>query len=160
MSNTGTALVVALVGFLSASLGVVLTSWFQRRNAERAERQAKVERMRQDRMAVYSEYAGAIIELRRAQLDKWFNREDDQRRADARRARAAAWHQYYRVRLIADDPPIVESAKEAIDAASSLDDAASRQVLNEDADRLRDELVAKFIREAERQVGVSASARS
>jgi membrane protein YqaA with SNARE-associated domain len=61
--------VIAVAGTL---LGSVAGYVFQRLNAGRTERFARDERLRQERMAAYSGYAGAVTDLRRAVVSLWF----------------------------------------------------------------------------------------
>jgi hypothetical protein len=56
-------------------VGSTVTSVFQRVNAGRVERFARDERLRQERMAAYSGFAGAITELRRGVISLWFVRQ-------------------------------------------------------------------------------------
>lgn len=58
-------------------LGSTVTYVFQRVNAGRVERFAHDERLRQERMAAYSGFAGAITELRRGVISLWFVRQRD-----------------------------------------------------------------------------------
>ena len=76
--------VVAVVGTL---LGSVATYWFQRSSAERQERVAQAQRHRAERLAVYTEFAAAVTDLRRAAYDRWHRYQEgaqDRAFADAR----------------------------------------------------------------------------
>jgi hypothetical protein len=105
----------------------------QRANARRTERAAQSEHLRQERMTIYSAFAGAVMEYRRAQLDRWKNRgqpEDRDRANEVYRTRSKAWHEYYRVRMITSTKEIDGQAYDALRLATRLKDAASDDDLN------------------------------
>jgi hypothetical protein len=128
--------VIAVAGTL---LGSVAGYVFQRLNAGRTERFARDERLRQERMAAYSGYAGAVTDLRRAVVSLWFllqrtDSGDAERRAaytDADRFGAAAAASRFRVQLLADDHRLVELAATAAEPIDSIRDAADAAELGE-----------------------------
>jgi hypothetical protein len=109
----------ALIGVLGTLVGASATYWFQRRSLHS-------ERLRQERILRYGDFAVAIMEYRRTQMDRWRNWGDSsddaaqERFHDLFRTRSAAWGAYYRVRLISDRPSVVLSAKEALDLVTSI----------------------------------------
>lgn len=121
--------VIAVAGTL---LGSVAGYLFQRLNAGRTERFARDERLRQERMAAYSAYAGAVMDLRRAVVSLWFllqrtESEDPELLAaytDADRYGAAAAASRFRVQLLANDPRLVELAAGAAAPIDSIREAA------------------------------------
>ncbi|WP_395968987.1 hypothetical protein [Actinomadura sp. 6N118] len=123
----------AFIGVLGTLAGVSLTYWFQRKGQH-------TERLRQERMLRYGDFAVAIMEYRRTQMDRWRDWGDEtgersqERFHDLFRTRSAAWGAYYRVRLISDSPPVVTSAKEALDLVTAIKqvrDAAELEALSE-----------------------------
>jgi len=63
------ASIIAVAGTL---LGSTTTYVFQRLTAGHAEEFARNEQLRQERLAAYSAYAGAITELRQGVIAVWF----------------------------------------------------------------------------------------
>ena len=147
---------IAVTGTL---LGAIVTYLFQRLNAGRAERFARDERLRQDRIAAYSGFAGAITELRRGVISLWFvrHRDDAARpelyaaRTEADRLGAAAHHARFRVQLLAEDPDLVRLADAAFEPIDALHDAADRAELVRHEDRCQ-QLLESFITAAGAQV--------
>ncbi|MGO4463322.1 hypothetical protein AB4039_39555 [Streptomyces sp. M-16] len=100
-----------------AVLGTLIGSWstyaFQRRTAARAEAAARQERLRQERLAAFGAYAGAVPDLKRAVITLWFRRRNPPdgdtllaAHLDSDRLGAAAESARFRLRLVADDPAL------------------------------------------------------
>lgn len=150
------ASVIAVVGTL---LGATVTYVFQRVNAGRVERFARDERLRQERIAAYSGFAGAITELRRGVISLWFVRQRDDAarpelsaaRAESDRLGAAADHARFRVQLLAGNPDLVALADAAFEPIGALHHAADRAELVEHENRCQD-LLKAFITAAGAQV--------
>ena len=127
---------------------------FQRLNAGRTERFA-----RDERMAAYSGYAGAITDLRRAVISLWFVRQrtepgDPERNAahtEADRFGAAAAASRFRMQLIADDPALVALAAAAAAPIESVHDAADSADVTEHENRCEEALHA-FVAAASAQL--------
>jgi membrane protein YqaA with SNARE-associated domain len=68
------AWLTSLIAVIGTLLGSTITYLFQRSHAGRAEAVARSERLRQDRIVAYSEFAGTITELRRGVITLWFHR--------------------------------------------------------------------------------------
>lgn len=131
--------VVAVIGTLAGS---ALTFLFTQLSARRAERVARAERLRQERIAAYTAFAGALADLRRAVISLWFARqrepdgpdtrtaqtEADQRGAEADRARFA-------VRLLTDDQDVHRLADAAFDPIDAIGTAGDRAELRVHEDR-------------------------
>ena len=146
---------IAVVGTL---LGSALTYAFQHRTVDRAEGFARQERLRQERLATYSAFAGALTEHRRAVVNLWFRRQEDPGGPEHRAARlecdrlgAAVDHARFRVQLVADDPGLVALANEAHRPTSEIHRAADHAALRACEARCR-EAVAAFIRAAASEV--------
>jgi len=137
------ASVIAVAGTL---LGSIVTYVFQRVNAGRAERFAREERLRQERIATYSGFAGAITELRRGVISLWFVRQRDDAprpelyaaRTEADRLGAAADHARFRVQLLAEDPDLVALADAAFEPIGAIHHAADRAELVNHENRCQD----------------------
>jgi hypothetical protein len=150
------ASVIAVAGTL---LGSIVTYVFQRVNAGRAERFAREERLRQERIATYSGFAGAITELRRGVISLWFVRQRDDAprpelyaaRTEADRLGAAADHARFRVQLLAEDPDLVALADAAFEPIGAIHHAADRAELVNHENRCQD-LLEMFITAAGAQV--------
>ncbi|MEW9530400.1 hypothetical protein [Microbispora sp. NPDC049125] len=133
------AVLSGLIGVLGTLLGSVVTYYFQRQSAERTERIARTERLRQERLAAYSEFAGAATDLRRAAYDRWHRYEEDPQGGEFNAARdeyyrlyAVARNAQLRLRLLTGDRDLVESAHMAVERATEIvkadteEDRASR----------------------------------
>lgn len=142
---------IAVVGTLTGSS---LTYLFGRLTARRTERVARDERLRQDRIAAYAGFVGAMTELRQAVISLWFLKRDRpdapevwdaQREADKRGA--DAHHTRFSVQLLTDDAALLELADSVFAPVDALVDAAGRDELRALEER-SEELLAAFIRAA------------
>lgn len=164
MADIETALIAGGVALLGGFLGQYV---YAGHLAKRAHRADQLERLRQDRIQAYSDFAGALIEYRRMQLTRWFTDHDKTAaqddvwrvREESRLRRAAALDRYYRVRLLADSEAIKKAAEEASDCTNAIHDATTREEANATADRARDELLRAFVEVSEKQVLVRSNAR-
>ncbi|MFI7349868.1 hypothetical protein ACIBSR_26915 [Streptomyces sp. NPDC049936] len=125
-----------LIAVLGTLLGSVATYVFQRKSAEQAESVAHERQLRAERMAVYSEFAQAVTELRRCQYSRWHADQagpgrDSEAALEARRLRGVAQHAVLRVQLIASSEALHEAALIAFDAAADMHHASSSQQLRE-----------------------------
>ncbi|WP_433759338.1 hypothetical protein [Nocardia sp. CA-135398] len=138
--------VVAVVGTL---LGSFTTYRFQRRSALRVENLARSERLRQERMAAYSECAGALADLRRGQVTLWLRKRDSRATApayaEADRLGSAAHAARLRLELVSARPePLVDAAFTRVHAlieAETETDLRAREAAFETA-------VSAFIQDA------------
>jgi hypothetical protein len=87
-------------------------------------------------MAIYSGFAGAVLEFRVAQYNRGILRrregqegEYKEARAESSRLRSSAWHALYRVRLIADDADVIRLAETAMNLAADMHHAEGRETL-------------------------------
>lgn len=151
------ASVVAVIGTL---LGSTVTYVFQRLNAGHAERRSREERLRQERIAAYSDLAGAVTEWLRANISLWFMlRRSENFGAQARREAyteadrlgAAASHARFRVQMLAADPELLARAEATFEPMDAVRAAADRDELDGHAGRCH-ELVKAFIDAASREV--------
>ena len=145
-------LALAVVGIAGTLLGVVVTAWFARRNAADARAQEDRRRLRDQRREAVASYAQSMIELRRLALHRW-HEAADARDADPaadtdllpstddnRWARNAAWGDFFRVRLVWDDPDLVQTAEVLLRRASDLGEQRDRRAMVAEADAVRAEL--------------------
>ncbi|MFD3520636.1 hypothetical protein [Streptomyces sp. NPDC058653] len=154
-----------LVAVLGTILGVVVTHLFQRTSSERAQNFALGQQLRAERLTVYSDFAGAVTELRRGQQDRWHRRREDpesshhfEARTESYRLRGVALHALFRVQLIADSPEVVDAARDAYEKTSALHQADDQQGLRANGELARERL-EQFIVLASTDLGVSPDAR-
>jgi hypothetical protein len=155
--TTWLASVIAVAGTL---LGSTISFVFQRAGTQRAERFARSQRLREEQIAAYSAYAGAVTELRRAVVTLWFVRRKhpahgdpdvQAARTEADRLGAAAAHARFRVQLLAGDADLVALAHAAAAPIADIGAAADHEELVEHEDRSQEALTA-FITAAGDQI--------
>ncbi|MCX2183082.1 hypothetical protein KV205_21480 [Streptomyces sp. SKN60] len=144
----------ALIAVVGTLLGVVATHWFQGRAAERTASLARTEQLRQERIATYSAFAGAVVDYRQSQNDRWFKAhlepgsdEAEQSRHASYRQRTAARQALFRVQLMCDDPRtrrLAEAAFETTHCMHEATDDAERTLRSDEAK----EALARFIEAA------------
>ncbi|WP_441248106.1 hypothetical protein [Kitasatospora sp. McL0602] len=130
--DTVLASLVAVVGTLIGSLSTYL---FQRRTAERAEAISRDERLRQERLAAYSEYASAVTELKRGAITLWFRGRESPRDEDAFRAArlerdrlgARAETARFKLQLVSEDVELQRLAEAAFAATGEVFKAVDRR---------------------------------
>ncbi|MEV6328093.1 hypothetical protein [Streptomyces sp. NPDC051909] len=144
----------ALIAVVGTLLGVIATHWFQGRAAERTASLARTEQLRQERIATYSAFAGAVVDYRQSQNDRWFkahlepgSEEAEQSRHASYRQRTAARQALFRVQLMCDDAETRRRAETAFETTHCMHEAA------DDAERTRrsdeaKEALARFIEAA------------
>ncbi|MFD0317293.1 hypothetical protein [Streptomyces flavalbus] len=144
----------ALIAVLGTLLGVAVSHLFQQRSAAREQVFMAQQQLRGERMAVYSDFAGALTEFRRGQHDRWHRRDEDpdgdahfEARVEAYRLRGVALHALFRVQLIASGPVVVDAAKNAYDMANVVHKAGDRGELSALGARAR-EALEEFVRVA------------
>ncbi|TDC78114.1 hypothetical protein [Streptomyces hainanensis] len=127
----------ALIAVLGTLLGVALTQRSQRQAAARDQAFATQQQLRSERMAVYSDFAGAVTELRRGQQDRWHRRYEDpegsshhEARIEAYRLRGVALHVLFRVQLIASGQPLIDAARQAYELTSATHKASDQTELS------------------------------
>ncbi|MET8980650.1 hypothetical protein ABZX85_34095 [Streptomyces sp. NPDC004539] len=150
------ALAASLVAVLGTLLGAGVTHRFQVRAAERAERFAHDERLRQERMDAYAAYAGALVTYRRVLLDRWFRLHVDNAPEESHRARmegytlrTTAQEALFRVQMLTPDEALVARAHEALELIDQLHRAPDRLELDARRDITRAAVTA-FVTEAGR----------
>ncbi len=113
---------------------------------------AAQQQLRSDRMAVYSDFAGALTEFRRSQQDRWHRGDEDRdgpafvdARTEAYRLRGIALHALFRVQLVASGQALIDTAQGAYDMATDLHKASDRTELSTRSDQAR-EALERFVR--------------
>ncbi|MDJ0461711.1 hypothetical protein [Streptomyces sp. H27-C3] len=144
----------ALVAVLGTLLGSLATHLFQRQTAERAATLARVEQLRQERISAYSAFAGAVVDYRRGQNDRWHRKTEapgseqaETSRMESYRLRSSAHQALFRVQLVCDDGAAVRLASSVFEATNCMHDATDE---TERATRSRNarEAVRAFIEAA------------
>jgi hypothetical protein len=120
-------IVTSVVAVLGTLLGSLATHYFQRRNRADAERFARGERLRQERVSAYTTYGGALVSLRRAQIDRWYavhegrqNSDPEEFRYETYRLRTSALEAMFRVQLVTESRQLIELAQQAIDSVDRV----------------------------------------
>ncbi|GAA1287086.1 hypothetical protein Psi02_52930 [Planotetraspora silvatica] len=159
------AVLTALLAVTGTLLGSLLTFVFQRRTTDRAERFTLATRLREERMVIYSGFAGAVLEFRGAQYDRATLRgreghelEYQAAKAESLRLKASAWHAVYRIRLIADEPDVIRLAEAAMDLAADMHHAEIGEPLKARSEEVRRAIEA-FVSGSSTQVQMKTTKR-
>lgn len=131
------AAIASVIAVFGTLLGSVITYTFQSRGAERAERFARSESLRQERLAAYSAFAGSLTELRRGLVSLWFRQQRDPGGSEAvgaalleaDRLGAAAEHARFRMQLLAADPGLVDLGDAAFATVGAIRRVADQREL-------------------------------
>jgi hypothetical protein len=147
--------IIAVCGTLAGS---ALTYLFARLTARRAEKAAREERLRQERIAAYAAFAGAMTALRQKMISLWLVRDLDEDLAEIRAAYteadqcgAAADHARFQVRLLTEDAELLRLADAAFGPIAAIGKAADRAELADHETRSQEVLTA-FVEAAGRQL--------
>ncbi|WP_406860269.1 hypothetical protein ABZO31_07435 [Streptomyces sp. HUAS MG47] len=124
----------ALIAVLGTLLGVAATHWFQSRTTERSAVLARDEQLRQERITTYSAFAGALVDYRHSQNDRWYRAlekpgtetAEEARYASYARRRAAS-QALFRVQLVCDDPKTRQLAESAYEMTNCIHEAADAE---------------------------------
>jgi hypothetical protein len=148
----------SLIAVAGTLLGSIITFTFQRRSSAQAEISARSLQLRQERLATYSAYAGAVTALKQGTVALWFRLQGDGDSPEMRQAftecdrlGAATENAQFRVRLLAEDDMLVALAASASDAVGPIRRAVTRTELAEREQELQDALNA-FIAAAAIQI--------
>jgi hypothetical protein len=128
--------ITAIIAVLGTLLGSAMTHVFQRRSSERTERFTLQQQLRAERMAVYSDFGGALSEARRGQYDWWHRHNEGPdgpayltARDEAYKLRGLAAHALFRVQLVASRQTMVDIARRAYDLTADIHHAATEAEL-------------------------------
>ncbi|WP_137990053.1 hypothetical protein [Streptomyces vilmorinianum] len=141
----------ALIAVIGTLLGVAATHWFQSRAAERTAVLARAEQLRQERISTYSAFAGAVVDYRHSQNDRWFravrepgSEEAEESRHASYRQRTAARQALFRVQLVCDEPKTRQLAEDAFEVTNCMHDATGEAERAKRSQEAKDAL-ARFI---------------
>lgn len=120
-------IVTSIVAVAGTLLGAVVTHYFQRRNRADTERFERSERLRQERLSAYTTFGGALVNLRRAHMDRWYAVNDRRDGADTEALRYETYRLYttaqealFRVQLVTEPGELVDLGRAAIEATADL----------------------------------------
>ncbi|MEV6334123.1 hypothetical protein AB0M12_05320 [Nocardia vinacea] len=118
-------MITALIAIAGTLLGAAVTHYFQRVNADRTMRQNFVERLRQDRLTAYHDFANAVVEYRHHQIKRWHQLKQDpdaeaNTRSEAYDKKVVANSQLLRIKLLTSDERLIQLANEAIEASLAI----------------------------------------
>jgi hypothetical protein len=125
-----TSVVSAIVAVAGTLLGATATYIFQRLDADRRDRNVRTERFRQERLMVYTEFAGAVTDLRRAAYDRWHRYQEEPdgpafmaARDEYYKLYAMARNVQLKLRLLTEGADLVGLAHETVERATEIKDA-------------------------------------
>jgi hypothetical protein len=128
------SIITSLVAIIGTLCGSALTYTFQRRNTREAQAFTRGQQFWQERLAVYSEFAGALTDFRRSQNDRWHREQEDPEgapfiaaRDESYQLRAKATAAMYRVRLVGGDTKLSHLAERALNATTEVHLAATEE---------------------------------
>ncbi|MER5768457.1 hypothetical protein [Streptomyces sp. NPDC001985] len=143
--------VIAVIGTL---LGSVITHVFQSRTTERVAALTRAEQLRQDRIAAYSAFAGALVDYRRGQNDRWHRALDapgspaaEEARIGSYQLRSSAHQALVRVQLVCDDAQTLELASAAFEVTNCMHEAPDEDDRSQRSEQAR-ETLSEFIEAA------------
>lgn len=131
MTRMGGAAWSSMIAVAGTLLGAAATYLFQKQNTERMEATARTQARRNERLAAYETYAGAMVDYRRGEYDRAHTQLGRQPLSyvhpdvqdDYYRLRSAAQHALLRIRLICDETAVVAAAEHAYNVAGTIHDA-------------------------------------
>ncbi|MFF8369131.1 hypothetical protein ACF05W_09845 [Streptomyces lydicus] len=132
------AVVASVVAVFGTLLGSVVTHFFQSRAADRGERFARAERLRQERIDAYCAYAGALLDYRRVLVHRWFTLHEEDPcdedspalREEMYKTRYAAQEAMFRAQMVTDDPGLLARTEQVMAAVTELHRVADRDALD------------------------------
>jgi hypothetical protein len=151
------AVLASVIAVLGTLAGATVSYVFQRRISDRNEAIARDERLRQERLVACSAFAGAVMDLRRAQYERWYRRQEhplqrdpDDARTEYYRLRSIAWSAYYRFRLTTANNELTKLGWPAVEETAHVANATDEADLRERGERAP-ELLEEFVAVAARQ---------
>jgi hypothetical protein len=140
------ASVIAVLGTLG---GATASYLFQSKISERNESTDRDERLHQERLAAYSSFAGAVMDLRRTQYDRGYSRMARDQQVDrsgiiaeSSRLRSVAWTAFYRFKLTSPDAELTDLATRAVEEAFDVADASDKADLKKRSEQARAQIDA------------------
>lgn len=133
----------AWIGVAGTVVAALLAFVFGRVNLARASDHERSESLRHQRLEVFGGFCAAMVQYRRAQLQRWFDRQGDSQAVGSataadqvRTARADAWSSYYQLLMLTDDPAITGAARDLLETARSMKKAASAEEVEARSDEV------------------------
>lgn len=122
------AVIASVVAVFGTLLGSAVTHHFQGRSADRSERFARAERLRQERIDAYCAYAGALLDYRRLLVHRWFVQYEGERcgedtpqlREEVYRARYAAQEAMFRAQMVSDDSDVLDRSEQILEEVTAI----------------------------------------
>ncbi len=140
--------VIAVIGTL---LGSMVTHVLQRRTAERSAELTRAEQLRQERISAYSAFAGALVDYRRGQNDRWIRAQQapgsvgaEESRIDSYRLRSGAHQALIRVQLVCADAQALTLAASAFEVTNYMHEASDEADRAQRSEQAR-EMLSEFI---------------
>ncbi|MFI0784795.1 hypothetical protein ACH4Q6_04230 [Streptomyces lydicus] len=132
------AVVASVVAVFGTLLGSGVTHFFQSRAADRSERFARAERLRQERIDAYCAYAGALLDYRRVLVHRWFalheedpcDEDSPELREEMYKTRYAAQEAMFRAQMLTDEPGLLDRTEQVMAAVTELHRVADREALD------------------------------
>ncbi|MFJ9352024.1 hypothetical protein [Streptomyces sp. NPDC101237] len=138
------SMLAALIAVAGTLLGVVVTNRQQNRRADRSEKTAAAERLRQERVTACADFARTVMEFRSSQYRRWRRRQSaydspsyEEARYESHQRRAEAWYALYRLRLVSGERQLVELGNTAMTLATRIDEANDLEELKDIGSRTR-----------------------
>ncbi|MCA0338086.1 MAG: hypothetical protein LCH66_14725 [Actinobacteria bacterium] len=136
--------VAALLGVALGGAFSLIGQWV---GSSRSHRFARGETDRQARISAVADFSRALVEYRMAALTRGmttFQRgaaSEDQLETH-RRARATAWHAYYRIQMLLPESPVAVGARALVEEVGDLKHATNEETADQQADAIRERLTA------------------
>ncbi|MER7043352.1 hypothetical protein [Streptomyces jumonjinensis] len=142
---------IAVIAVIGTLLGSVVTHVFQRRTTERTAALTRAEQLRQERISAYSAFAGALVDYRRGQNDRWHRAREtpgtaaaEDARIESYRLRSSAHQALIRVQLVCDDSQALELASAAFEVTNCMHEAPDDDDRSRRSEQAR-ETLSEFI---------------
>jgi hypothetical protein len=150
---------VSIIAVAGTLLGSAITLVLQHRQIDRSARTATIERLRQERIIVYSQFLEAMTAFGGRLILRWTARLDhgptSAEHRDARlachEARAVARAAHYRLTLVADETDVVDSADTLMSKTLDILRAADRESFQQATAAVRD-ATRTFVNAARHQI--------
>ncbi|MFQ6392752.1 hypothetical protein ACLMAJ_04815 [Nocardia sp. KC 131] len=128
----------SLIGVGATLLGSLVTFFIQRSVADRATAQKLAERSRQERLDVYSSFAGSAVRYRQTEVQRWYCKTEPHDSEIRRAARAESLlHRSHlfdvlaRLQILSDDPQLQTAATATVELITDIYEADDEQTRKE-----------------------------
>lgn len=156
--------IAAAVAVLGTLLGALVQRRFQRQSAIETNELARLESLRQERLAASAEYAEALAKYRCAQIDRWYARDQagstpPENEHEVHRQRDLTQGALFRLQLVSDSEELASLADSVFLAMNAFKAASSR----DEVEMVRDSthaMIREFVRAAGRQLEPGSTRRA